>query len=88
MWYFSSQEINPNISGKDSTASVTSTTSEDTSSSCSSVEGDLDVTSSASEKDYCKDQSHLYRYAQGVSVNNIYGLDMKSAPEDIDVYQR
>lgn len=86
---FSSQELNPNISGKDSTASVTSATSEEGStSSCSSIDGDLDVTSSSSEDEYFEDQSQSKRYSQLTSSSNIYGLDLKSTPEVVDVYQR
>ena len=52
------------------------------------MEGDLDVTSSSSEDEYCEDQSQLFRYSQWANNSNIYGLDLKSTPRDVDIYQR
>lgn len=71
-------EMNPNISGKDSTSSITSNTSEESSSSASSVEGDIVTTSSEDEG-----EGHLLELSGYTSFDdNIYGLDLTRFEED------
>lgn len=73
--------MNPNISGKESTSSVTSNTSEEGSmSSGSSVEGD--ITSSSDDEDSCSNMHNRHRRTS--SDANIYGLDLTKFEEDED----
>ena len=68
---------------------MTSATSDDGStSSCSSVEGDLDVTSSSSEDEYYEGQLESFRYSHWTK-DDVYGLDLKSSHDDLnEIYQR
>ncbi|XP_060590495.1 polyphosphoinositide phosphatase-like isoform X1 [Ruditapes philippinarum] len=87
--YSGRYEANPNISGKDSTSSVTSNMSEEgSSSSASSVEGDIITTSSEDETSY----NHISMSDSTCSdEKNIYGFDPARFEEDVgtqDMYQR
>lgn len=85
----SSHEVNPSISGKESTSSVTSNTSEEGStSSGSSVEGDIVTSSSDDENSLGK--THVWPGYTSFD-ENIYDLDLTKFEEDEetqDMYER
>ncbi|XP_053397706.1 polyphosphoinositide phosphatase-like isoform X2 [Mercenaria mercenaria] len=77
--FYSRYEVNPNISGKESTSSMTSNTSEEGStSSASSVDGDIVTTSSEDEDSY--NNIDWPRYTS--FDENIYDLDLHKFEED------
>ncbi|KAL4232644.1 phosphatidylinositol-3 [Mactra antiquata] len=83
-----SHEVNPNISGKESTSSVTSTTSEDSTSSASSVEGDIIITSTTDDDDSYNDRIDWPGYTQ--SDDDLYGLNDSKFDEEntLDLYTK
>ncbi|KAL3882137.1 hypothetical protein ACJMK2_028508 [Sinanodonta woodiana] len=87
------QEVNPNISGKDSTASVTSTGSEDASLSSNSsleIEGDITITNWSTDE---SDDFHEIVIDKSVDSvccrqdSGVYGLELRT-PNDVNIYER
>lgn len=86
----SRQEVNPNISGKDSTASTTSQNSEDTSSSeDSSVEAGVHLSDTSSPYDSERESSYVSFRDLFPSMAKVYDCEIKEPNNrDSNIYER